>query len=68
MIGILRGTLFGSRVAIVCSAWLVLIILGALFGAQLSGWDPESIDWDALESPPDGHHWFSAQHVKDAPT
>ena len=29
----------------------------ALVGVPLSGWDPEAIDWDALESPPDARHW-----------
>lgn len=53
----------GSVTARLASAWLVLVLAGALTGVALSGWDPELIDWDALESPPSGAHWFGTDLV-----
>ena len=55
---VIRRALFGSTFACICSVWLILIIVGALIGEPLAGWDAESIDWDALESPPDASHWL----------
>lgn len=62
-ISVLKAALFGSVLARLCSAWILLVILGAALGASLSGWDPEAIDWDALEAPPDGSHWFGTDLI-----
>jgi oligopeptide transport system permease protein len=39
------------------------IILAALLGPQLSQWDYEEIDWDAIETPPSSQHWFGTDIV-----
>lgn len=61
--GILRAALTGSTLAKFCTGWVVLVLAGALFGVQLSGWDPEAIDWDAMEAPPDLNHWFGTDLI-----
>ncbi|HEY5647180.1 MAG TPA: ABC transporter permease [Pseudomonadales bacterium] len=55
---IVLAALTGNRLARLASAWVLIVIIGALLGVPLSGWDPEAIDWDAMESAPDGAHWF----------
>lgn len=59
----LINALFGSALARLCSGWLILITLGALFGPSLIPWDPEAIDWDALEAPPGGGHWLGTDMI-----
>jgi oligopeptide transport system permease protein len=63
MRAILRQVLTGSVLARICSGWIALTVAGALVGVPLSGWDPESIDWDALESAPDARHWFGTDLI-----
>ena len=63
MTDILRATFTGSRLAWICSGWILLMVLCALLGVWLSGWDPEAIDWDALEVPPDSRHWFGTDLI-----
>lgn len=60
---ILRITLTGSPLARLCSAWICLVVVGALVGVALSGWDPEAIDWEALEAAPNSHHWFGTDLI-----
>jgi oligopeptide transport system permease protein len=60
---ILRATFTGTTLARLCTAWILLTILGAIVGVTLSGWDPEAIDWDALEAPPNGRHWFGTDLI-----
>ena len=60
---VLHQTLLGSPLARFCSLWIAAVLAGALFGVQLSGWDPEAIDWDALEAPPDARHWFGTDLI-----
>lgn len=52
-----------SAVTLCCGTWLLLVVLGALFGPGISGWDSESIDWDALETAPDARHWFGTDAI-----
>ena len=67
MLGILwqalRAATTGSLLARVCSGWLLLVLAGALFGTTISGWDPEHIDWDALEQAPSAEHWFGTDLI-----
>jgi len=60
---IVRSTLTGSWLARLCSSWILLTMAGAVIGVQFSGWDPESIDWDALESAPGAGHWFGTDLI-----
>ena len=63
MLAALKETLFGSALAWFCSLWIILVLLGALFGTTLSSWDPEAIDWDALEAGPNAAHWFGTDLI-----
>ncbi len=63
MLTALSRALFGSALARVCSLWIVLVVAGALCGAALSGWDPEAIDWEALEASPSATHWFGTDLI-----
>lgn len=63
VLAVSKAALFGSTLARICSAWIVLVIIGATFGARLSGWDPEAIDWDALEAAPAAGHWFGTDLI-----
>lgn len=60
---LLSTALSGSLLARLASAWILLVLFGALAGVTLSGWDPETIDWDALESRPSVTHWFGTDLV-----
>jgi oligopeptide transport system permease protein len=62
-VSVLLETLTGSRLARFCSLWILLVVTGAGFGADLSSWDPEHIDWDALEAAPDASHWFGTDLI-----
>lgn len=59
----LREALFGSSLARVCSTWLALMVLAALAGPALSPWDPQAINWDALENPPSSSHWLGTDMI-----
>lgn len=59
----LLNSLFGSALARICSTWLILITFGALFGPGLIPWDPEAVDWDALETPPSSSHWLGTDMI-----
>ena len=63
MLAALRACLFGSPLARFCSLWIALVIAGAVFGTTFSGWDPEAIDWDALEAGPGAGHWFGTDLI-----
>lgn len=60
---VLKITLGGSPLARICSGWILLTIIGAITGIWISGWDPEAIDWNALETAPDGQHWFGTDLI-----
>lgn len=59
---ILRA-LFGSHLAWLCSGWLLLVIVAATLGPTIAPWDPETVDWDALEVAPDARHWFGTDLI-----
>lgn len=63
MLRLVRQSILGSGVARTCTAWLVLIIIGALFGPALAPWDADAMDWDALEAPPSLSHWFGTDLI-----
>lgn len=63
MLGAFRQALFGTLLARCLSGWICLVVAGALFGTALSGWDPEAIDWDALEVGPNAAHWFGTDLI-----
>ncbi len=54
----LTQTLFGSATAWVMTALLCSIVVFVMMVPLLSGWEAETVDWDALESPPSASHWF----------
>ncbi|MGE0623017.1 MAG: ABC transporter permease [Pseudomonadales bacterium] len=60
---LLATALAGSLTARLASAWVLLVLFGALAGVALSGRDPEAIDWDALEAAPSAAHWFGTDLV-----
>lgn len=60
---VFRQTLTGSHLARFCSLWILLVLAGAAFGPSFSGWDPEAIDWEALETAPDSAHWFGTDLI-----
>lgn len=63
MLRALKEALLGSVLARLCSFWIILVLAGAFFGATFSGWDPQAIDWDALEIGPDAAHWFGTDLI-----
>ncbi len=63
MLGALKTALLGTALARFCSLWILLIAAGAAVGTTLSGWDPEAIDWDALEVGPNAAHWFGTDLI-----
>jgi oligopeptide transport system permease protein len=63
MLAALKEALVGTTLAQFCSVWIVLVLAGAALGTTLSGWDPESIDWEALEVGPNAAHWFGTDLI-----
>lgn len=59
----LHRVVMRSRASRVAAALLLIISVAALGGPELAVWDAETIDWDALESPPDRNHWFGTDLV-----
>lgn len=39
------------------------IVVAAVIGPELSIWDSETLDWEALEAPPSVTHWFGTDMV-----
>jgi oligopeptide transport system permease protein len=62
-VSLFRTALTGTFLARFCTLWILLVITGACFGPSWSGWDPEAIDWEALESAPDSAHWFGTDLI-----
>ncbi len=52
-----------SRAVALAAGLLLVIAGGALLGPPLSGWDPETMDWEALEAAPSAAHWFGTDLV-----
>ena len=63
MIKELRAFLTSSRLVLAAFTMLMLVIAAALLGPELSAWDPEVMDWDALEAPPSATHWFGTDLI-----
>ena len=42
---------------------LALVTLGALLGPEISHWQADEIDWEAIETPPSASHWFGTDVV-----
>lgn len=61
--GAIADALWGSALARTCTLLLGVIVAGALLGPALSPWQPDQIDWDALEAPPSMAHWFGTDLV-----
>lgn len=59
----LAAALWGDAGARACSLLLLVIVAAALLGPLLSPWQPDTIDWDALETPPGAAHWFGTDAV-----
>jgi len=45
------------------STLLLIIIVGAVLGPELSAWQAEDMDWQALEAAPSASHWFGTDLV-----
>lgn len=52
-----------SRLVATAFGLLMLIVVAAIAGPEFSQWDPEAMDWDALEVPPSAQHWFGTDMV-----
>jgi oligopeptide transport system permease protein len=53
-----------SSKLVMAAVVLLTIIIGAtITGPQLSRWDGEEMDWEALEAPPSATHWFGTDLV-----
>lgn len=52
-----------SKLVLVAALLLALVICSAIVGPELSPWDGEEMDWDALEAPPSISHWFGTDLV-----
>jgi len=63
MIKDLFDFLTGSRLVAIACLLLIVIITAALLGPELSIWDGEEMDWEALEAPPSPQHWFGTDLV-----
>jgi oligopeptide transport system permease protein len=59
----LRSAAFGTPLAWAMSLWILLVGAAALGGSALVPWDPEAIDWDALEMPPSASHWLGTDLI-----
>jgi oligopeptide transport system permease protein len=55
--------LTGSLLARTCSAILIGIVALAMLGPSISGWSPQQIDWQALDSGPNAGHWFGTDMI-----
>ncbi|MGY8996773.1 MAG: ABC transporter permease subunit [Alphaproteobacteria bacterium] len=47
-----------NRAAVVSAIILGLITLACVLGPMLSGYELDAIDWDKIQTAPDGDHWF----------
>jgi oligopeptide transport system permease protein len=52
-----------SKLVAVAALLLTLVLCSAILGPELSPWDGETMDWDALEAPPSFSHWFGTDLV-----
>ena len=59
----MREALFGSRSARLCCLLLALVVAGAACGPSLSPWQPDEVDWESIDRPPSGSHWFGTDGV-----
>ena len=59
----MRDVLFGSALARASCMVLALVVAGALCGPWLSPWQFDGVDWDAIDAPPSGLHWFGTDGV-----
>lgn len=53
----------GSSLARFCSIALLAVVILALAGPTLIRWDPEEVDWQALETAPSLSHWFGTDLI-----
>ncbi|MCZ6656927.1 MAG: ABC transporter permease subunit [Gammaproteobacteria bacterium] len=53
----------GSSLARFCSIALLAVVILALAGPTLIAWDPEEVDWQALETAPSLSHWFGTDLI-----
>ncbi len=59
----IRRALWSGRLGRLCTVCLAIVLLFALLAPALSSWGADQVDWDALEAPPDTHHWFGTDLV-----
>jgi peptide/nickel transport system permease protein len=52
-----------QRLAVLGLAFLVLLILVAIFAPLVAPHDPDEVFWDAVRSPPSLHYWFGTDEV-----
>ena len=63
MSGSLRHALLGNGLATAASVVLAVVVSLAILGPELSAWDFEDVDWDAIDTPPSEAHWFGTDGV-----
>ncbi len=59
----LKSAFTGSNLARFCSIALLAVVILALAGPTLIAWDPEEVDWQALETAPSLSHWFGTDLI-----
>ena len=59
----LRAALVGNGLATVATVTLIVVIALAIVAPELSPWDFEDVDWDSIDTPPSGAHWFGTDGV-----
>ena len=59
----LKSAFTGSNLARFCSIALLAVVVLALAGPTLIAWDPEEVDWQALETAPSLSHWFGTDLI-----
>jgi len=55
--------LTSSKLVMLAAGLLLIVVAAAVLGPELSPWDGEEMDWEALEAPPSASHWFGTDMV-----
>lgn len=55
--------LTSSKLVMVAALLLLTVVLATFLGPQLSTWNGDEMDWEALEAPPSASHWFGTDLV-----
>ncbi len=59
----LQRALVGNGLATAATVTLVVVVALAIVAPELSPWDFEDVDWDSIDTPPSGAHWFGTDGI-----